>query len=470
MTDQDQRIVDMVIENGVVVPVTGPDNVIYDGAVAVDHDRIVGVGSRVEVKKKFAGKKVIDAWGKAVIPGLINAHCHFLQNFLKGSKDDLPLVEWIEQVSFPRIKLAVQDYLHNKPELQYYASLHGCIEALKSGNTTTVNMEWATPPETIGVYEKTGARVMHALTFTDNDQWTPPEAILSNEEIFGLADRLIERCKESQDHRVTFCYGVACPNSCSTELIRTVRQEADRHGARVHVHLAETNFEMNNIKNKFGKTPTAYLADTGLLGPDAFAAHGIWLTDEDIGILRETGTSIVHNPECNMKIASGVAPIAKMLKAGVNVALGTDSCATNDNTDLFEAMRLAVMLQRVYNLDAMCVSSYQGLEMATRGGAEAIGMGNELGSLEIGKLADIVLVDLTAVNMRPVNNALNNLVYCTNSSNVDTVIVNGEVVVEKGRLVTVDEEEALDQAEGYAGKRFQEAGLNVPPYFNLARR
>ncbi|ATW25883.1 amidohydrolase family protein [Candidatus Formimonas warabiya] len=465
MNNSCKRQVDILIEHGLIVPVTGPDQIMGDGAVAIDGGKIIAVGPQEELGERYSGRKTIDARHKAVLPGLINAHCHFLQNFLKGAKDDLPLIKWIEEVSFPRIRLAVQDYLAHRPELQYYATLHGCIEALKCGITTAVNMEWATPLETIDVYEHTGIRGVHTLTFTDNDQWTPPEAILSDGEIFGLADRLIERCARSKDRRVAFCYGIACPNSCSPALISKVREEADKNKVLVHLHLAETNFEFQNISKKYHKTPTGYLHQLGILGPDVFVAHGIWLTDEDIQILKETGTSVVHNPECNMKIASGVAPIAKMARAGINISLGTDSCAVNDNTDLFETMRTTVLLQRVHQLDSACLSSYQALEMATLGGARAIGLGDKLGSLEPGKLADLILVDLTSINMRPVNNVINNLVYCANTNNVDTVIVDGKVVVEKQLLLNLDEEKAVSQAEKFAQRRFEAAGLKLPAYF-----
>lgn len=460
-----KKEVDLFIKNGVIVPVTGPDDIIYQGSIAVDAGKIIAIGLREELEEKYTGRKIIDAQNKAVLPGLINAHCHFLQNFLKGAQDDLPLVKWIEQVSFPRIKLAVEDYLHNRPGLQYYATLHGCIEALKSGITTAVNMEWATPVETIEVYEKTGIRGLHTLTFTDNSQWTPPEAILNDQQIFDLADRLIARCRNSEDKRVNFCYGIACPNSCTTELIRKVRGEADKNNLPVHIHLAETNFEFKNISKKFNKTPTEYLHEIGLLGPDVFAAHAIWLTEKDVELLKDTGTAVVHNPECNMKIASGVAPVSRMLEAGVNVSLGTDSCAVNDNTDLFETMRITVMLQRVNDLDSMSVSSYQALEMATLGGARAIGMEQELGSLEPGKSADLILLDLQPINMRPINNIINNIVYCANATNIQTVIVAGKVVVEKGILLTMDEQSAILEAEEYAQNRFQEAGLKLPPYY-----
>ena len=465
MNDTSKYQVDILIKNGLIVPVTGPHNVITNGAIAINHGKIVELGLNHDICNKYIGKKDIDAKNKAVMPGLINAHCHFLQDFLKGSRDDLPLVDWIEQVSFPRIKLAVQDYLAGIHDLQKFATLHGCITNIKSGITTVLNMEWATPADTIKIYEDTGIRAIHTLTITDNHNWTPSEAILNDEQLFNLTDQLHEYCKASKEERVSLSYGLACPNSCTEGIFIKVRDLANKHQIPIHIHLAETEYEFNSFSKKHGKTPTRYLYDLGLLGPDVSAAHAIWLTDADIELLKKTGTSVVHNPECNMKIASGIAPIARMLKAGVNVALGTDSCAVNDNTDLFEAMRIFVMLQRVANLDSTIVSSYEALEMATIGGARSLGLEKKLGSLEPGKLADIILVDLKAANMRPVNNIINNLVYCANSGNVETVIVNGNLIMEKGTILTVNEEEALDEAEAYAQKRFQEAGLAVPSYY-----
>ncbi|KUO50084.1 MAG: hypothetical protein APF76_06360 [Desulfitibacter sp. BRH_c19] len=457
--------IDMLIMNGLVVPVTGPNQVIENGAVAVNKGRILEVGTTDTLIDKYNGRKIINARNKAVMPGLINAHCHFLQDFLKGARDDLPLIDWIDQVSFPRIRVAVQDYLNGRNELQNFATLHGCITNIKSGITSVVNMEWATPVDTIKVYEDIGIRAAHTLTITDNHKWTPSAAILSNDILFNLADELNERCKGSKDNRVSFWYGLACPNSCTPGMLTKVRELADMKHIPIHIHLAETEYEYNSFKKNYNKTPTEFLKDLGVLGNDVLAAHCIWVTDEDIKILKETGTSVVHNPECNMKIGSGIAPIAKILKEGINVSLGTDSCAVNDNTDIFQTMRIAVMLQRVANLDSMIVSSYQALEMATIGGAKSLGLGDQLGTLESGKLADIILVDLKSANMRPINNIINNLVYCAQSGNVDTVIVNGNIVMDNKIMLTVNEEEALYEAEAYALGRFKEAGLSVPSYY-----
>jgi 5-methylthioadenosine/S-adenosylhomocysteine deaminase len=441
--------------------------VLYDGAVAVTAGRIVAVGDTEDVIARYKGRKTLDARRKAVMPGLIDTHHHFLQNFLKGSRDDLALADWIDQVSAPRIVLAVQDYLNGEYDLEYHAARLGCVEALRSGITCILNMEWATPPKVIDAYEEAGIRAVHTLTLTDYDQWKRPGMILPMEMAFPLADQLIARCRESAGGRVSFRYGLACPNSCTTDLFREVRTLADRNRVGIHVHIAETKFEWDNMHALYGKTPVRYLRDIDLLGPDVLGAHCIWLSAEDIQILKETGTSVAHNPECNMKVADGIAPIADMLAAGVVVSLGTDSCAVNDNMDLFEAARVAAFLQKVSKMNPAVVPADEALAMATIGGARALNMEREIGSLEVGKKADIILVDLSGVHMRPINNVANNLVYAASASrDVETVIVDGRIVVENRILLTMDEETAVSEAEEYAFTRFQRAGLSVPLYYS----
>ena len=462
--------VDLLIQNGVVIPMDGARSILYDGALAIAHGRIVAVGPTNQLAGQYVGKKTINARHKAVLPGLIDTHHHFLQNFLKGSRDDLALADWIDHVSSPRIILAVQDYLAGKYDLQYHATRLGCVEALKSGITCILNMEWATHPRIIGVYEEAGIRAVHTLTLTDVDQWDRPGMLLPHAVAMDLADQLIAQCRESKGNRVTFRYGLACPNSCSTDLIEEVRELATQNGVAIHIHVAETKFEWDNIHHLFGKTPVGYLHDIGLLGSDVLGAHCIWLSDDDIRILRETGTSVSHNPECNMKIADGVAPITKMLEAGVTVSLGTDTCAANDNMDMFESMRVAAFLQKVTTMDPAVVPAYQALEMGTIGGASALGMEDKIGSLEVGKKADVILVDLTGAHMRPINNIVNNLVYCASAaSDVETVIIDGQLVVEDRRLLPFDEQEAIAQAEEFALRRFAQAGLEMSPYYQFTR-
>jgi 5-methylthioadenosine/S-adenosylhomocysteine deaminase len=460
-------VVDLIVHSGVMIPMDAAQRILWDGALAIQDGRIVALGDTSAVLKQYSGRQLLDAHRKAVLPGLVDTHHHFLQNFLKGMPDDLELVEWIDKVSSPRIVLAVQGYLRGDCGLQIHSSWLGCLEALRSGITCLLNMEWATPPEVVDVFETMGLRIVQALTLTDVDRWNREGMLLPDREAMELADRLIARCRASHGGRVSFRYGLACPNSCSGEQMRRVRALATEKHVGIHIHIAETRFEWDNIHNLYATTPTRYLYELGLLGPDVLGAHCIWLSDEDIGLLKDTGTSVAHNPECNMKVADGIAPIAKMLKAGVTVSLGTDSCAVNDNMDMFEAMRVAAFLQKVSQMDAMALHAYQVLEMATIGGARALGMEAEIGSLEVGKKADLILVDLSGPHMRPINNVVNNLVYCASAiHDVDTVIVDGAVLVRDHKLLVADEAELLAQAEEYAIRRFSQAGLPLSPYYD----
>jgi 5-methylthioadenosine/S-adenosylhomocysteine deaminase len=457
--------VDILVQNGLIVTIDERQPVIEDGAVAINAGRIVAVGPTAEVAGQYRAKKVLDARRKAVMPGFVDTHHHFLQNFHKGTRDDLTLLDWIDNVSVPRIRVAVQDYLTGVYDIQIHASKLGCVDAIKAGITTILNMEWATHPSVIDVFEQAGIRVRHTITMTD--QWISPEVILPHDRLLALADELLARCRSSVNGRVSFSYGLACPNSCSVGLIKEARALADRNQVPIHIHIAETKYEWDNIHNLFGTTPTGHLHNLGLLGPDVQGAHSIWLSDEDIELYRRTGTKVAHNPECNMKIADGIAPITKMLEAGVVVSLGTDSCAVNDNMDMFEAMRTAAFLQKVTTMNPAALPASTTLRMATLGGAEALGMAAEIGSLEVGKKADLILVDLSGAHMRPINNLENSLVYCANANDVHTVICDGQVVMEDRRILTLDEEEWVSQATRYAYERFTAAGIKLPSYYSF---
>jgi 5-methylthioadenosine/S-adenosylhomocysteine deaminase len=461
--------VDLVVEGGAVVVMDDAHTILWDGSLAVDRGRIVDVGSAGELRGRYSARTRIDARHKAILPGLVDTHHHFLQNLLRGSRDDLPFLEWISHVSSPLIGMAVRDYLAGDSELQRHATRIGCAEALLSGITCIVNMEWATLPDVIAPYEEAGIRAVHVLTLTDVDEWGSPGMLLGVDATLDLAERLIERCARSPSGRVSFRYGPACENSVSTGLLRHVRRLADEHGVGIHMHIAESRYGWDNIRRRHSKTPVQYLADLGILGPDMLGAHCIWLGDDDIRILRETGTSVSYNPECHMKIALGTARVVDMLSAGVVVSLGTDTCAVNDNMDLFEAMRVGAFLQKHAAADPAVLPAWDALRMATVGGAQALGLGDEIGTLEVGKKADLILVDLEGVHLRPINHLANTLVYAAGARDVETVIVDGEIVVEGRELRAFDAEVAMAQAEQYATRRFRHEGLPVSPYYEGLR-
>jgi 5-methylthioadenosine/S-adenosylhomocysteine deaminase len=457
---------DLLIQHGAILPMDGQRTTLFDGALVIDKRRIVAVGPTDEVTSQYAGRKTIDAYRKAVLPGLIDTHHHFLQNFLRGSRDDLAFTDWIDQVSSPLIGMAVRDYLHGTADLQCHATRIGCAEALLSGITFVVNMEWATPLQVIDVYEEAGIRAAHTLTLTDVDEWGSPGMLLPLDMGLELAERLVARCRESDGGRVSFRYGPACENSASGHLLQEVRRRADKNSVGIHMHMAESDYGWNNIQRRYGKTPIRYLFDLGLLGPDVLGAHCIWLSDEDIDILKEARTAVSYNPECHMKLALGTARVARMLEKGVAVSLGTDTVAVNDNMDLFEAMRVGAFLQKLSTMNPAVVPAYEALEMGTIGGARALGMADEIGSLEPGKKADVILVDLSGIHMRPINHLPNNLVYAASAArDVETVIVDGRIVVHNRQLVSFDAQEAIAQAEAYAMRRFSQDGVNLSPHY-----
>jgi len=457
--------IDLLVQGGLIVTEDERQPVIENGAVAVDAGRILAVGPAPEVSAAYVAAKTIDARRKAVMPGLIDTHHHFLQNFHKGTRDDLALLDWIDQVSVPRIKVAVQGYLAGDYGIQQHASRLGCVDAIRSGITTILNMEWATHPSVVDVFEQAGIRVVHTITMTD--QWISPEVLLSHDRLVSLAEELRERCAGSADGRVSFRYGLACPNSCSVGLIKEVRALADKNQVPIHIHIAETQYEWDNIGRLFGATPTGHLHNLGLLGPDVLGAHCIWLNDADIELFARTGTKVAHNPECNMKIADGIAPIGKFLDAGIVVSLGTDSCSVNDNMDMFEAARTAGFLQKVSTMNPAALPAPITLRMATLGGAEALGMEREIGSLEVGKKADLLVIDLSATHMRPINRIENSLVYCAGRQDIETVICDGRVVMENRHITVLDEEAWAGEAVAYACRKFAEAGIELPAYFDL---
>jgi len=460
-----QELVDILIEHGIIITMDDDRRIIYDGSLAIRGEQIVDAGPASDLSGRYAAARRIDATEKVMLPGFVNTHHHFLQNLLKGDREDLDFPDWIDTVSAPRISMVVSDYQAGNYDLQYHAHRLGCAEALLGGTTCILNMEWATHPNLIGVYEDAGIRGVHTLTLTDHDQWGNPGMLLPLDQSFDLAEQLIDRCANSQDGLVDFRYGLACANSCTMSLIQDVRRRASDAGVGIHMHIAESESEWHRMHEQHGASTIGHLHQLGLLGPDVLGAHCIYVSDEDIEIMAETGMTVAYCPECHMKLGLGVSPIPKMLKAGIPVSLGTDG-SVNDNMDMLEAARSCAFLQRVANKDPRAISAYEALYMATAGGAKSLGMWDSVGSLETGKKADVALIDLAGYNIRPINQIVNNLVFAAFAEkDVHTVIVNGRVVVESRQLLTMDARQVLIDAEKYAVDRLSGIGLEVSPFY-----
>lgn len=412
----------VLIKNCSIITMVSPDEIYRAGQIEIEGDRITYVGTVRETDRDF--DRVIDGKGMVAIPGLINCHTHASMSLMRGYGDDMPLMKWLTERIWPLEEGLTGEYV-------YWGAALSIGEMLRSGTTTFVDMYFFMDHVARAV-EESGIR--GDLSFgmiSSGDDW---EERLSN------CRRFFEEWNGKADGRVTVSLGPHAPYTCVPDFLIKVKNLASELGAKVHIHLAETLDEINQIKEKYGKTPIEYVEEVGLLEEKVIGAHCVHLSDNDMDILANRRVTAVHNPESNMKLASGIAPVEKMMKKGINVALGTDSSCSNNNLDMISEMKSAALLQKVGTMDAVALPAYKALEMATVNGARALGMEGEIGQLKAGMKADLVLVDMNKLHLYPQHDLVSNLVYAANGNDVAYTIVNGKVLVEKGELVTLDPE------------------------------
>jgi len=435
----------------VVILIKNADFVIRDAGRIERHVDILIKDNRIAQVGKCdynwctdnAALEIIDASGKAVIPGLINAHTHLYQNLLKGRQDNLPLVEWCRDVTFPLCELIEKERSQNKDEsLGYYWSMMAAMEMLKNGTTTCLNLDM-TLDSVFKAWREIGIRGIGAITCAD--MWISDSLKLDfekiKEKILGFIDRWYRKPDEAP--LISVMFGPSAPFVCSEKLLSWIREEASRKKIAIHIHVAETQYEVQLMIRERGLRPLEYLDKIGFLGSDVSAAHCIHLHPNELHVIKEKNVIPVYNPKSNMKLGSGIAPIAKMLSLGINVGLGNDGSASNDNLDLFEEMRAAALLQKVAAGDPSVITARDVFRMATEGGALACGI--DAGTIDQGKLADIVLIDLNKPHLLPVTDIVNTIVYCARGSDVNSVLVNGRVLVRQGQLVSLSEEEVINE-------------------------
>jgi 5-methylthioadenosine/S-adenosylhomocysteine deaminase len=425
---QPQRLrhVDLIVSGGTVVTMDASRRVIEDGAIAVAGGRIVAVGKRSDIARQYAAREVIDARGRAVIPGLINGHTHVPMTLFRGIADDLDLNEWLTKFIFPaEAKNVNEEFVRAGTQL-------GLAEMIRGGTTTYCDMYYfedaiAEETERAGVRGLLGETVID-FPVPDNKTW--PDAM-------RYTERFVARWKDNR--LITAAIAPHAPYTVSEAHLREVRAFADRTGASIVTHVAETRKEVEDISRDHGARPVEYLARIGFLGPREVFAHTIHLTEGEINLLKQNGVGSVHNPQSNMKLASGVAPLPQMMRAGVAVGLGTDGAASNNDLDMWEEMDTAAKLHKLTTGDPKTLTAEEALSLATINGARALHMDSDIGSLETGKRADIVVVDLDALNQTPRYNIYSNLVYATKAADVRTVVIEGRVVMRDRRLLTLNE-------------------------------
>ncbi|MCR4427317.1 MAG: amidohydrolase [Firmicutes bacterium] len=422
---------DLIIKNVEVVTVDPHGRIIPDGVIHVRSGQISFVGRAQDAPEAGPGFPVIEGRGRVAIPGLVNTHTHAAMCMLRGYADDLPLREWLETKIFPiEEKLTAEDV--------YYGTLLACTEMIRSGTTTFADMYFYMD-EVAQAVRETSMRASLCLGMTSLG--ADPGQTLA---------RGVEFCTKWNGEaggRITTMLGPHAPYTCSPEFMREVAQRARDLGVRVHTHISETSREVREIREAQGVSPVQLLQSVGLFDVPVLAAHCVALSEDDIDILSGNRVGVAHNPGSNMKLASGIAPVPRMLDRGVRVGLGTDGAASNNNLDMIEEMRLAALLHKVFTGDPTVMPAAKCLEMATAGGAACLGLQDQIGSLEVGKKADIVLVDFNSPHLTPHADPISHLVYAASGADVSTVIIDGTVVMEDRRLLSIDEEEILAKVE-----------------------
>ncbi|HEY0079505.1 MAG TPA: amidohydrolase [Pyrinomonadaceae bacterium] len=420
------RRVDTLVRGGIVVTMDARGSVIEDGAVAILGGRIVEVGASDTLARRYAARRVIDARGRAVMPGLINAHTHIPMTLFRGIADDLDLNEWLTKYIFPaEAKNVTEEFVRTGTQL-------GLLEMIRGGTTTYCDMyyfEDAIAEETA----RAGVRGLLGETVID----FPVADNKTHEEAMAYSERFI---KKWRGHAlITAAVAPHAPYTVSAEHLRNVRALSDRTGAPILIHVAETRKELDDSVKDKGARPVEYLLRLGFLNSRVVAAHTVFVNESEIAEMKRLGVGAVHNPQSNMKLASGVAPVPQMLSADLALGLGTDGAASNNDLDMWEEIDTAAKLHKLSTGDPRVVTARQALELATIRGARALHMEREIGSLEAGKRADLIIVELDAPHQTPRYNIYSHLVYATKASDVRTVIIEGRPIMLERRLLTLDE-------------------------------
>ncbi len=430
---------DLLVLGGTVVTMNKNRDVIEDGAIAVKAGKIVAVGTRADISRHYVGRQTVNAAGKLIIPGLINGHTHVPMVLFRGLADDLDLQEWLTKYIFPAEAKNVNE------EFVRVGTRLGLAEMIRGGTTTYCDMyyfEDAIAEETA----KAGVRGVLGETVID----FPVADNKTNEEAMAYVEKFVKRW---QGHElIVAAIAPHAPYTVSEEHLRAAKAFSDRTGAPIVTHISETKREVDDSVKAHGASPVAYLERIGFLGDRVIAAHVVWPQGSDSQILKQRGVGVVHNPQSNMKLAAGVSPVPEMLKEGLRIGLGTDGAASNNDLSMWEEMDSAAKLHKVISGDPKVMSAQEAFELATIRGAEALHMEKEIGSLEVGKRADLVLVESDSLNQIPSYNVYSDLVYATKASDVETVIINGRVVMRDQRLLTLDEKVIKKSAQIFRGR------------------
>ncbi len=431
-----QRLdVEKIIINGKVLTLDKKNNIIENGAVAINSGKIVAVGEKNKILSELTGQ-IIDANGKIVMPGFVNTHTHLPMSIFRGIANDITLFDWLNKYIFPMEKNLV-----NQESVRIGAML-SMAELIHSG-VTCFNDMYYFQDITAQVAIEAGVRGIVAEGLID-------EAVANSqipEQGFEYTEYLLQ--KYADNELIDVAVASHAPYSCSPENMQKAKQLADKYGAKYHIHLAETKWEQDKFLSEYGKTSVEFADELGLLDKNTIAAHCVWLTEKDIEIITTKRVGVAHNPECNMKISSGVAPIPKLLSKNAKVGLGTDGAASNNNQNMIQELHTMALLHKLDTMNPTVLNAEQTVSIATKGGAEVLGLADKIGSIEVGKSADIIFIDLSFANAVPSYSPYSTIVYSLLGNEVSDVIIDGKFVMKDYKILTFDEQDVKRQVVEY---------------------
>ncbi len=418
----------ILIKNINIIPMNGINDSIENSNIYIEGDKITHIG---ELREDIGVSRIIDGKNKIAMPGLVNAHTHLGMSLLRNYADDLPLHDWLTKKIWP-----VEDKLNGHDI--YWGSLLSMVEMIQSGTTSFCDMYFFMEEVAKGLEESGMRGVLTRGIIEEPDN--------PNKKLNETRD-LYKQFNNKADGRIKVMVAPHAPYTCSPDFLLKAADLAKELNTGIHIHLSETKREVEDSYKLYGKSPIKHVYDLGLLDIHTIGAHCVHVDDADIALMVEKDVYPVNNPTSNFKLASGFAPIDKMLKRGLKVALGTDGSASNNNLNMFEEIHLAAIINKAVNEDAVSVPAITALEMGTINGAKALSWDKEIGSIEVGKKADLILIDTDKPHFYPRHNLISAMAYSAQGSDVDTVIVNGKIIMEKRIINTLDVEKIKFMAE-----------------------
>jgi 5-methylthioadenosine/S-adenosylhomocysteine deaminase len=438
--DAKAETVELIIAADYIVTMDEKQTVIKNGAIAIDKGVIKAIGNRIAINRDFNAAEFIEGKNRVLMPGLINGHTHAAMTLFRGIADDLPLMEWLTKYIFPaEIRFVDPEFVRTGTQL-------ACLEMIKGGTTTFVDMYFH-PKEIAKVVEECGVRaVIGAAVIEQESGYTK-----NFDDAMNKAESYLSEWR-TKNNRITPAIAAHAAYTISPDNLKIVRRQATRFGVPVAIHLSESKGELEIVKSLYNDTSINHLEKINFFSGPTIGAHVVWPTKDEISILLKRKVAVIHNPTSNMKIASGFAPVPEMIAAGVHLGLGTDGAASNNDLDMWEEIRLAAFIHKGRLLDPKSMPAATVLNMATSGGARAIGLGDKVGALIPGHRADLIQISLEAVHLVPLYDVISHLVYAVDAQDVQTVIVDGQILMRDRQVLTLNEAEVIKKAQAIATK------------------